>query len=302
MSQQIPTAWVNQYKANVTFLYQQSGSKLKGKVRERQVTGSVDFWDLIGPTSAVKKTVRHSDTPQVDTPHLRRMAVTTDYEWADLIDKQDMYKILIDPQSAYAVNAAKAMQRAYDDEVISAFGATASTGHDGTTPITFAADYPGGSRGAGNGDEDFTGAANTVANLATLKGDLDNNDVDDDNRYIIASPSFYTQLLKQSTIPNISSSDYNTVKALVNGEVNTFMGFTFIRSTRLPLVTAGGTNRYGYAWQGDAMAISTGMDLITRVGERADKSYATQVYCAESLGAVRVQGTGVVRFKIDESK
>lgn len=299
MSQQIPTAWVNQYKDNVTALYQQQGSKLRGNVRERSVTGASDFWDLLGPTAAVKKTTRHADTPQVDTPHSRRMVTTVDYEWADLIDKQDLYRILIDPQSAYAVNAAKALQRAYDDEVIGAFDGTAKSGNAGATSVTFASDWPT-TRGAAQGDEDFSAAALTVPNLTTIKADMDANDVDDDGRFIIMSPYGFTQLLKASTAPQITNADYATVKALVNGDIDTFLGFKFIRSTRLPSPSA--NLRYGYAWQMNAMAVSVGMEMLTRVTERADKGYSTQVYAAMSFGATRVQGNGVVRFKIDETK
>lgn len=302
MSQQIPVAWVSQFKDNVTALYQQAGSKLRGTVRERAVTGAADFWDLLGPTAAIKKTTRHADTPQVDTPHSRRMVVPVDYEWADLLDKQDDYRIILtDLKSSYAINADKAMKRAFDDEVIVAFTADAKTGNAGATSVTFDADYPNGNRASsGAGDEDFEAAALTVPNLVTLKTDLDNYDIDDEGRYIVMSPAGFGQLLKASSAPQISNADYNTVKALVNGDINTFLGFTFIRSTRLPSRT---TNmRYGFAWHRDAMGISTGMELMTRVGERSDKSYAMQVYCAMSMGATRIQGAGVVRFSIDETK
>lgn len=299
MSQQIPVAWVSQFKDNVTMLYQQPGSRLRGTIRERPVSGASDFWDLVGPTAAVKKTTRHSDTPQVDTPHSRRMVVPVDYEWADLIDKQDIYRILIDPQSAYAVNAAKAIQRAFDIEVIAAFDGTAQSGVAGATAVTFASDWPT-TRGAAQGDEDFSGAALTVANLTTLKLDLDQNDVDDDNRFILMPPAGFTQLLKASSPPQITNADYATVKALVSGSIDTFLGFKFIRTTLCPKPA---TNmRYGYAWQVNSMGVSVGMDMITRVTERADKSYATQVYTALSMGATRIQGNGVVRFKIDETK
>ena len=35
----------------------------------------------------------------------------------------------------------------------------------------------------------------------------------------------------------VTSADYNTVKALVNGEVNQYLGFEFIRYEALPLAT-----------------------------------------------------------------
>src|SRR3990167_11173338 len=144
MSQQIDQARVSQFKSNVTALYQQNGSKLKGKVREETLVGKQHFFERLGATAAVKRTTRHTDTPQVDSPHSRRMVSASDFEWADLVDQQDKLKMLIDPQSDYAVNAAKALGRAYDDEVIAAFDGLVYSGETGATTITFANDSPAG--------------------------------------------------------------------------------------------------------------------------------------------------------------
>ena len=48
-----------------------------------------------------------------------------DYEYADLIDKQDQVRTLIDPTSSYAQAAAFALGRAMDDEIISAVSGNA---------------------------------------------------------------------------------------------------------------------------------------------------------------------------------
>jgi len=96
------TEWmVNAFSDNLIQIFQQQGTKLRRTTRERSVTGAVDFWERIGKTAAVKKLVRHSDTPQIDTPHSRRMVAPADWEWADLIDKQDDYRVLTDPRSEY---------------------------------------------------------------------------------------------------------------------------------------------------------------------------------------------------------
>ena len=139
MSQQITTAMVQTYGSNVIALYQQADSKLQGKVHSEPMKAKAHFFDRIEPTAAVKKTVRHGPTPIVETPHSRRMAVMADYEWADLVDPQDELRILIDPRSAYATNAVKALKRAYDDVVIAAFDADAKGGEDGSETVTFAA-------------------------------------------------------------------------------------------------------------------------------------------------------------------
>jgi hypothetical protein len=289
MSQQIEVARVLQFKANVLNLYQQMGSKLKGKVREESVTGKAHFFERLGATAAVKRTTRHADTPQVDTPHTRRMVTMVDYEWADLVDDQDKIRLLIDPASEYARNAAMALGRAYDDEVIAAFGAAAKGGEDGSTSVAFTDEDAG--------DVDYSAAALTLANLLAVKKLLDDQDVPDDGRYILMPPSGFEQLLKQSTAPNVSSTDYNSVHALVKGDINSLLGFEFIRSTRLPLAAA--TEPYCFAWHRDSMGIAIGKDITTRISERDDKSYATQVYASMTMGATRIQGNGVVRFQID---
>ena len=67
---------------------------------------------------------RHSDTPQIDTPHSRRRVSMSDYEWADLIDQQDRVRTLIDPTSL-CFAAAYAMGRSMDDEIIAAVSGNA---------------------------------------------------------------------------------------------------------------------------------------------------------------------------------
>lgn len=295
MSQQITTAHVQSYGGNVIALYQQADSKLQGAVREEPMKAKAHFFDRIEPTAAVLKTVRHGATPIVDTPHSRRMVVMADYEWADLIDPQDELRILIDPKSQYAINAVKALKRAYDDVVIAAFDADAKGGETGSTTILFTDEDAG--------DRDFSAGLLTLQQLVLLKQDLDNGDVDDDGRHIIMPPSGFSQLLRQGAagIPNVSDIDYNTVKALVNGDIDTILGFKFHRSTRMPASTGTGTPKKCFAWHKDAMGVAVGMPIKTNVSVRDDLSYATQVYAAMTLGAVRLQGKGVVRFTINDA-
>ena len=54
------------------------------------------FFDQVGVATAVKRTTRHADTLQVDTPSSRRRVSLVDYEYADLIDNQDKVRTLID--------------------------------------------------------------------------------------------------------------------------------------------------------------------------------------------------------------
>ena len=96
MSTEITTAFTQQYSNNVKLLAQEKGSQLRNTVNVESVIGKNSFFDQVGVATAVKRTTRHADTLQVDTPHSRRRVSLVDYEYADLIDNQDKVRTLID--------------------------------------------------------------------------------------------------------------------------------------------------------------------------------------------------------------
>jgi hypothetical protein len=287
MSFQITTAFVQQYKSNVQLLSQQKGSKLRGAVRVETLNAEYGYFDQIGTVTAQLKTSRHGDTPQYDTPHARRRVSMNDYEWADLVDKEDEIRTLNDPKSAYAKNAVWAFGRAMDDEVIAAATGTAYTGKAGATSVTFPAGQIVDSGG---------GSAMTIAKLRATKKLFWDNDVDEDIPLFIAmGPKQFDDLLGTT---EVTSSDYNTVKALVQGDIDTFMGFKFIRTTRLAVASS---IRACIAWAKDGLLLSVGADIKTEMSKRPDKSYATQVYCSMSVGATRMEEEKVVRIDCTEA-
>ena len=287
MSSQITTAFVQQYSANVQMLSQQMGSLLRDKVRFESVVGKNAFFDQVGSVTAVEKTSRHSDTPQIDTPHARRRVSLSDYEFADLIDQQDKVRLLIDPTSSYAQAAAMAMGRAMDDVIISAALGTAFTGETGSTSTSL----PSASKIAEAGTDGLT-----IAKLRTAKEKFDLASVDPSiPRHIIVGPRQITDLLGTT---EVTSSDFNTVKALANGEINSFLGFNFIVSNRLSIESS---KRKVIAFASDGITLGVGKDVEARIDERADKSYATQVYYCMSIGATRMEEEKVVEIKCHEA-
>lgn len=289
MSTQITTAFVNQYSANVQMLSQQMGSLLRNAVDVETVNGEKAFFDQVGSAAAVLRTSRHADTPLVETPHSRRMVTLSDYEYADLIDDQDKVRMLIDPTSTYARAAAAAMGRAMDDVIISAALGSAKTGKDGSTTTAFATAT----------NQIAVGAAGlTLAKLLQAKEILDSQDVDPSiPRYIACSPKQITNLLDDT---EVTSADFNTVRALVKGEIDTYVGFKFITTNRLPLSTDGGLDRRVIAWAMDGIKLAVGKEPVARIDERADKSYATQVYYCMSIGATRMEEAKVVEILCNE--
>ena len=290
MSNQITTAFVEQYSRNVSMLSQQMGSKLRGTVDVESITGKNSFFEQIGVTAAQKKTSRHSDTPQIDTPHDRRRVSLDDYEWADLIDDVDKIRMLIDPTSSYAKAAAAAMGRSMDDVIISAFNAAADTGVSGGTSVAL----PSTSKFATSNQSDGL----TLAKLRSAKKFFDANDVDPSiGRYIVCGAQQISDLLGDSTI---TSADFNTVRALVQGEINTFLGFNFVTSNRLPFDASNADDRLCFAYTEDAIKLAVGKDVQAKISERADKSYSTQVYYCMSIGATRMEETKVFQIPCNE--
>jgi hypothetical protein len=100
---------------------------------------------------------------------------------------------------------------------------------------------------------------------------------------------------------SVVSQDFNTVKALVQGEIDTFLGFKFIVSNRLALDSS--TNvRSCFAWAEDGIKLAVGKDVMARIEERSDKSYATQVYYCATFGATRMEEEKVVQIDCDEDE
>ena len=290
MSTQITTAFVEQYSSNVSMLAQQMGSKLRGAVDVETVRGKHAFFDQIGVTAAGARSTRHGNTPQIDTPHSRRRVGLADYEWADLVDDLDKVRMLVDPTSSYAKAAAAAMNRSIDDVIIAAIGGQAQTGVSGGTNQAL----PTASKFATTDQSDGL----TIAKLLSAKHFLDAGDVDPSiKRYIVCGAKQIQDLLGTTSV---TSADFNTVKALASGQVDSFLGFQFIMSNRLSMDATHSTDRLCFAFTEDAVKLAIGADVKAKISERDDKSYATQVYYSMALGAVRMEEEKVFQIPCNE--
>jgi hypothetical protein len=290
MSIQITTAFVQQYRANVDHLVQQKGSRLRPLVRTETQNAEFEFYDRIGATSAQEVTGRHQDTPLVNTPHDRRRVALRDFDWGDLIDRPDRIRTLIDPTSPYAQSAAFALGRKMDEIVLDAAFGTVYTGKTGSTTVTF----PSSQQIAVDYVESGSAAASglTIGKLRKAKQILDRNEVDPtERRYIACTAKQITDLLQTT---QVTSSDFNTVKALVAGEINTFMGFEFVRTELVR--TNASSNRRVACWAQSGLLLAVGSDITVDIGPRRDKRNATQVYVSATFGATRMEEEKVVEI------
>lgn len=294
MSVQITTAFVEQFKANVYHLTQQKGSKLRRAVRMETVTGKNAYFEQLGATAARKRTSRHADTPRMDTPHARRRVALEDFDWADLVDGEDQIRMLIDPTSQYAEAAAMALGRSMDDEIIAAATGTAYTGVDGSTSTSYDSDMTVDvqERAPGMSASDL---GLNVAKILAAAEKLGSNDVDpDEEKYLVVNARQVKSLLNDN---RVSSHDYNVIKPLVEGVVSRFGGFTIIPCNRI------GTDVNGddmcLFWARGGMLLGVGKDITTKIGERPDKNYATQVFAQMTIGATRMEEARVGYIECD---
>lgn len=296
MSVEITTAFVEQYKANVAMLAQQKGSRLRRAVMEESVTGKNAFFEQIGATAMVARTTRHADSPMVNTPHARRRVSLTDYDWGDMVDDLDKVRMLIDPTSPYAQNAANAANRTIDDVIIAAADGTAYTGVDGSTQTSYDANMTVDVqvRDVGVSAADL---GMNVAKVIEAGRLLAANEVDEDEpKYIVWNARQRASMLNST---KATSSDYNSVKALVTGELNSFMGFEFIRSERIG--TDGNSDDKVLYFAKSGIKLGVGMSPKTRIAERPDKGFNTYVYTCMSIGATRMEETKVGYIECDTS-
>jgi hypothetical protein len=299
MANEIDVWKVKQFGANVYHLAQQKGSKFEQYCRTETINGTAKFLDILGPTTALDRTTRNPDTPNVQMYHNRRMITMSDKDWGTLIDDMDKLRMIHMPESDYLMAAVNAFGRKKDDMFVQAFTAAAYEDVDGGTPVA----YPSAQKIAAS-----NGTALSNLNVDTLlhaKEIFDAADIDPDMpRFMTVSPSQIRALLNTTQVTN---SDYNTVKALAEGKVDTFCGFKFIVSNRLlkqaygsytastGVYNAGGTatssdnNRMCLSWVGDAMIRGMGQDITTEIGKRADKSFSNQLYIKMSLGFMRME-------------
>lgn len=295
MPDNITVANVQTYKANVELLLQQQDSRLAGKVTVGSYVGkAASVVEQFGETAAVQKTSRHSDTPLLDITQSKRWVFPADYEWASLIDSQDKLRMIIDPTSPYAAAGAAAMNRVKDDIILAAMFGTNYIGENGTTTESF------GTVGSGTYDVGVnTGGTASGLNVAKLQGAI--RILMTANKGELMEPVFgaissyeHDLLLKEAQVAN---RDYGNTAVLVDGRVKRFMGIDFTITERLS-VSSG--NRLVPVWLKSGMHLGIWNDMQVEIGPRPDKSYATQVYLAMTLGATRTQLGKLVRVVCDD--
>ncbi len=279
MSFTIPVAHVLQFAAEVRMLAEQSVSRLRRTVVDGDLHGEARAVERLGGVEAMEVTDRLGDTPLMDIQHSRRWMYPRRYVAANMIDRADLAKIIIEPKNRYARRHASAMGRAMDRSIILALGGSTYNGHTGSDvqPLPSGQKIGGGSVGL------------TVAKLIETRQRLVAAEITEgETLYFVTTQRQISDLLEDD---KITSADYNIVKALVSGDIDKYMGFQFIRTELLPKTS---NDRKTYAYTGSAIEFGVHMPQNTRADERADKMYAWQLFTDGAWGATRIEDEAVV--------
>ena len=277
-SSTIDKAFIEAFKANVVHLCQQHPSRLRSTVTEQVVKAEVASIERMGFVEAVERTTRHTPTVILDVPHSRRKFPMQDWYWADLIDREDEVRMLISPKSEYAKSGAWAMNRRVDRTIIEAATGAAMDG-DGVA-VPFDPNMKVGTAGGGL----------TLDTILEAKEKLDANEVDADGRYLVINAKALSDLLSTT---EVTSQDFNTVRALVDGSLNRWLGFQIIHTELVAEDTA-----QALAYHKSAIRLGVGLDIATKIDVRPDVSYATQVFLSWTGGATRVEEEKIVQILI----
>ena len=203
--------------------------------------------------------------------------------------------MLPDPRSPVAMNQVRSLGRKKDDLIIAAALGTASIGKAGGTSVDFEDETI-----SINGDGTVTtlgtlavhsAADISLAKMLTMMRLFNDEDVDPAIPKIwVVTPKDLEDMLN---ITEVGSADYNTVKTLVQGKVDTFAGFDFFWSTRLTSDAATENSKRSFAWAQDGLILASIGDISTRIEEAERLDFAWVLFSKMDLGAVRMEGEKV---------
>ena len=301
MAVTIHKTFAKEFKSGLHALAQQKASKFARRVRRETVASAEEaYFDTYDKEEdPTEQTVRHGDTP-LSEPNLGRRKVTPRrWEHGVLLDDMDLKRTQDNIQGAVMQGFSASFGRKTDDIIYDAALGTAAIGKTGDDTITFANESTSisgdGTTEAigtaatpdGDGAEDYM----TLAKILTMMQLFNEEDVDaDEKKFWAVSPR---DLNKMLDIEELTSADYVTVRTLVAGKIDTFMGFEFFWTNRLDVDTTDGTTRRTLAWAEGGIILAYIDELRMSVDRRADKRNDTQIYGEMDLGAVRMEGAKV---------
>lgn len=280
MAISISNAFVTLFDTEVKQAYQ-ADAVLRNTVRLRTgVTASTHRFPRIG-TGVAQVRVPQTDVTPLNVQYSNATVTLSDWIAAEYSDIFNQAKVNFDERQELVQVVSKAIGRRADQLVIDALAGSG-------TSLTVSNDI-------GATDSNLN-----VAKLREAKRLMDAGNVPMDDRYILIHASNLASLLSETSV---TSSDFNSVKALVQGDINTFLGFNFITIGDRPEggLTGGGSgqDRVVYAWHKSAIGMAEGMGVRSEINYIPEKT-SWLVASMFSAGATAIDAGGVVAITCRE--
>jgi hypothetical protein len=280
MSVSLSNAFVTLFDAEVKQAYQ-GKAMLVGAVRQRRgVEGSTVKFPKVGSGVATPR-VPQTDVTPINASFSQVTLTLGDWNAAEYSDIFNQAKVNFDERQELVQVVAAAMGRRQDQMIIDALTAS-------STSLTVSNDI-------GGADTNLN-----VAKLREAKRLLDKNNVDPGDRHIVIHANSLASLLSETAV---TSSDFNSVKALVQGDINTFLGFTFhVMGDRSEggLAIDGSNDRTVWAFHKTAVGYGEGIGMRTEINYIPEKTswLVNEVF---SAGAIAIDAAGIVQITCRES-
>lgn len=286
MSKFLSNAAVTEFDSEVKHEYQGMQTLRQCVSFRGGVTGEAYKFTRMGKGLANQKATQADVTP-MDINHSRQTANLENWNAPEYTDIFDQAEVNFDERQELAKTIAMAMGRREDQLVIDAMNAVSFVASNDEDPDTgFLVDVSGSSN--------FS-----LDTIRSAVAHLDDIEAESEERYICLRAKALQKLLEDT---EVTSSDYNVVKALVNGDLDSYMGLKFKKiGTRaeggLPGVAA---DRVAFVWQKAAVGLAVGIDMQTRIDWVAQKTswLANGMFKA---GAVAREPQGIVKIQYDEN-
>lgn len=273
-------AFVTLFDAEVKQAYQASAVLVPAVRQRRGVEGSTAKFPKVGKGVATLR-VPQTDVTPLNVDFSQVTATLEDWNAAEYSDIFMQQKVNFDERSELVKVVANAIGRRQDQLVIDALTAS-------STANTVSNDI---------------GGTDTNLNLDKLleaKKLLDKGNVPPQDRHMVIHANSLASILGEQ---KLTSSDYASVKALVAGEINTFLGFTFhVLGDRAEggLSIDGSSDRTVWAFHKDALGYAEGMGPKTEINYVPEKT-SFLVNSMFSAGAVAIDAEGIVQITCREA-
>ena len=277
MAINVSTAFVDLFDSEVKQAYQ-AESVLRGTMRTRTgVAGNTVKFPTIGKGVATVR-VPQTDVTPLNVTYGQVTATMEDFIAAEYSDIFQQSHINFDERSELVQVVSKSIARRMDQLMIDALNAAGGTTAVATTI-------------GGNASN-----MNIEKLRATAKA-MNQNNVPSEGRHLLMHASQLDALLGET---EVTSQDFASVKALVQGEINTFMGFN--------ILTVGNRDEGGlpkpstrtcFAWHKDSMGYAESMAQKTEVNYIPEKT-SFLVSSMFSAGSVSIDGAGIVKIACTE--